>query len=260
MQHIIITVSMMMDLRFIFSSPQRRASLASNTSSSAASPSSLVGAKKTLSEQHQQLTEGLIRLKFEIAEQKGKHGELDLDWRRLNSEKHKLQAELLDTEKECSSMREEIGRIREEERQKKQLLDQLRAENSPERRVVDELKAEHDIIQSELITTKEDIEKVKAAGEELHRTIEDIKAHAAKISCDRVKISAESDGVRSDIESLTKDILSMRGSIQNMKEKSEQYKEDLIKATKESELLATKNNVLKSKIAAREDFLAKQKK
>lgn len=229
---------------------QRRTSASS--SSTAVSP-------KTLSEQHHQLTEQFIRLKYEIAEQKGKYGELQFDWQKLNTEKHSLHSELVDTEKECASIRDETGRIREEQTQTRQRLDQLVAENAPERRATDEAKAEHDTIQSELQTTKDEVHRVKAAGEELHRTIKDLKECAAEISSDRVKLSAQSDGVMTDIETLKKETLAMRSSVQNMKEKSEQYEKDLIVARKESELLAKENDVLESKIAAREDYLTKHK-
>ena len=53
---------------------QRRASTASSVSTTSSPVRT-----KALSEQHRQLTETLIRLKFEIAEQKGKHGELQFD-------------------------------------------------------------------------------------------------------------------------------------------------------------------------------------
>ena len=68
--------------------------ISSSSLSTAASPVR----RKSLSEQHHELTEQLIRLKFEIAEQKGKHGELQLDWQKLNSEKQTLHTELVDTE------------------------------------------------------------------------------------------------------------------------------------------------------------------
>jgi len=234
-------------------SSQRRASASS--SSTAASPVRT----KTLSEQHHQLTEQLIRLKFEIAEQKGKHGELQFDWKKLNSEKHSLHTDLIDNEKECASIRDEIHRIREEQTQARLRIDQIVAGNAPERTAVAEVKAEHDTIQAELLTTKEEFQKVKASGEELHRTIEDLKERAAEISSERVKISSNSERVMTDIERLKKEIVAMRSSVQHTGEKSEQYEKDLVVARKESEQLAKQNDALESKISAREDYLAKRK-
>ena len=144
--------------------------------------------RKSLSEQHHELTEQLIRLKFEIAEQKGKHGELQLDWQKLNSEKHTLHTELVDTEEECESIRKETDWIRKEQTKTRQRLDELIAETAPERKAADDAQAEHNSIQIELDKTKEEFGKVKAAGEELHKTIEELKEHAAEISSERVKI------------------------------------------------------------------------
>ena len=48
-------------------------------------------------------------LPHEIAEQKGKHGELQFDWKKLNSEKHSLHTDLIDNEKECASIRDETS-------------------------------------------------------------------------------------------------------------------------------------------------------
>jgi len=233
---------------------QRRASTASSVSTTSSPVRT-----KALSEQHRQLTETLIRLKFEIAEQKGKHGELQFDWQKLNSEKHSIHSEIVEAEKECASIRDETDQIRVEQTRRKQRLDQLVADNLPERRAADEVQDEHDKTQSELQATKEEIQNVKAAGEKLHKTIEDLKEHAAEISSERVKISAQSDEVKSEIETLNKEIVAMRSSVQNTKEKSDQYETDLIEARKENVLLAKQNDVLESKIAAREEYLEKHK-
>ena len=98
------------------------------------------------------------------------------------------------------------------------------------------------------------------AASQLHKTIEELKEHAAEISAERVKISAESDGVKNEVESLQKDILEMKSSIQKIKEKSEHYEEDLVQARMESEVLAKQNDALEAKIAAREEYLAKHHK
>mmetsp|Transcript_16835 Transcript_16835/g.25380 ORF Transcript_16835/g.25380 Transcript_16835/m.25380 type:complete len:239 (+) Transcript_16835:161-877(+) len=233
---------------------QRRASTASSVSTTSSPVRT-----KALSEQHRQLTETLIRLKFEIAEQKGKHGELQFDWQKLNSEKHSIHSEIVEAEKECASIRDETDQIRVERTRRRQRLDQLVADNLPERRAADEVQAEHDKTQSELQATKEEIQNVKAAGEKLHKAIEDLKEHAAEISSERVKISAQSDEVKSEIETLKQEIVAMRSSVQNTKEKSDQYELDLIAARKENVLLAKQNDVLESKIAAREEYLEKHK-
>jgi len=146
-----------------------------------------------------------------------------------------------------------------ERTRRRQRLDQLVADNLPERRAADEVQAEHDKTQSELQATKEEIQNVKAAGEKLHKAIEDLKEHAAEISSERVKISAQSDEVKSEIETLKQEIVAMRSSVQNTKEKSDQYELDLIAARKENVLLAKQNDVLESKIAAREEYLEKHK-
>jgi len=233
---------------------QRRASTASSVSTTSSPVRT-----KALSEQHRQLTETLIRLKFEIAEQKGKHGELQFDWQKLNSEKHSIHSEIVEAEKECASIRDETDQIRVEQTRRKQRLDQLVADNLPERRAADEVQDEHDKTQSELQATKEEIQNVKVAGEKLHKAIEDLKEHAAETSSERVKISAQSDEVKSEIETLKKEIIAMRSSVQNTKEKSDQYETDLIEARKENVLLAKQNDVLESKIAAREEYLEKHK-
>ena len=233
---------------------QRRASTASSVSTTSSPVRT-----KALSEQHRQLTETLIRLKFEIAEQKGKHGELQFDWQKLNSEKHSIHSEIVEAEKECASIRDETDQIRVEQTRRRQRLDQLVADNLPERRAADEVQAEHDKTQSELQATKEEIQNVKAAGKKLHKEIEDLKEHAAEISSERVKISAQSDEVKFEIETLKNEIVAMRNSVQNTKEKSDQYETDLIEARKENVLLAKQNDVLESKIAAREDYLEKHK-
>ncbi len=232
---------------------QRRASASSV--STAASPTNT----KSLSEQHHQLTEQLIRLKFEIAEQKGKHGELQFDWQQLNSEKHAIHSEIVETEKECASIQDETIQIRVAQTQARGRLDRLVADNIPEHKAADEVKAEHETIQSELQTTKEEIHNVKSAGDKLQWTIENLKEHAAEISSERVKLSTQSDEVITEIETLKKDIIAMRCSIQNTKEKSDQYEKDLVEARKENLIMSKQNDALESKIVAREEYLEKHK-
>ena len=214
---------------------------------------------KILSEQHHQLTEQLIRLKFEIAEQKGKHDQLQFDWQKLNTEKHSIHEDILTIEKECKSIRDETGRIRVEKMQTRQRLDKIVAQNESVRRVADEAKAERDKAQSALHTKKDELKLVKTAGEEMQRTILTLRENAAVISSDRAKLSSQNDGVIAEIETLKKHILDMRISVQSTKDKSEKYGKDLIETQKESELLAKQNDILESKIAAREDHLEKHK-
>ncbi len=229
---------------------QRRAS-ATGSVSTAATPNSA----NSLAEQHHQLTEQLIRLKFEIAEQKGKHGELQFDWQKLNSEKHAIHSEIVEAEKECASIHDETNQIKVAQTDTRKRLDRLVEDNIPEQRAADEVKAEHETIQSELQTTKDKIHKVKAAGEELQKNILNMKEHAAEISSERVKLSTQSDEVTSEIETLKKDIIAMRRNIQSTKEESDQYEKDLDEAIKENLVLTKENHALESKIAAREEYL-----
>mmetsp|Transcript_1259 Transcript_1259/g.1735 ORF Transcript_1259/g.1735 Transcript_1259/m.1735 type:complete len:241 (-) Transcript_1259:44-766(-) len=234
---------------------QRRAS-ATGSVSTAATPSST----NSLSEQHHQLTEQLIRLKFEIAEQKGKHGELQFDWQKLNSEKHTIHSEIVETEKECASIHDETNKIRAAQTETRQRLDRLVEDNIPEKRAADEVKAEHETIQSELQATKDKLHNVKAAGEELQKKILNMKEHAAEISNERVKLSTQSDEVMTEIETLKKEIVAMRCNIQSTKEDSEQYEKDLVEARKENLILSKENHALESKIVAREEYLEKHNK
>mmetsp|Transcript_31001 Transcript_31001/g.64952 ORF Transcript_31001/g.64952 Transcript_31001/m.64952 type:complete len:263 (+) Transcript_31001:265-1053(+) len=211
----------------------------------------------TLEEQGRFLTKQIIQLKFNIAEQKGKQEELNLDWRRLHTEKNACQSELADIDKECDAIRAETEEVREEAKRAQDRLDGITMGRYPERKEMEDVTKEYDAAKAELRGTEEEMEKVKVAGEELRTSIENLKGKASQISSDRARLATESEGVEREVEELWEEIAKMKQSVHEEKSRESQYLAELAGIRKESEKLAKQNEILESKITYREERMAK---
>lgn len=214
--------------------------------------------QRTLDEQHRKSTDELIQVKFQIAEQKGTQGLLNLDWQKLRSEQSDLQKQLENVEGECDNIREETGDIRIVIEKTKVRLDEIQKERSPEQKVADEVREEYTSVQEELKATKEDMANVKLEGEKLSTEIDDLKRSAAQISSDRATLATESDNVEHEMVNLHDEIARMKQSIVEKKTSLSRHEEDIIVVRKASDNIAKQNAVLESKIHYREDLVTKK--
>ena len=111
--------------------PLRREHSSSVASTTVASTTSSPQPRRpTLEKEARELTERIIKLKCSIAEQKGKQGELHLDWQKLHTERSAIQVELADLDKECVDIRAETSQTLGEIEKAKLRLDQLQTERS----------------------------------------------------------------------------------------------------------------------------------
>ena len=106
--------------------------------------------------------------------------------------------------------------------------------------------------------SKEEMEKVKAAGETLRTTIDDLKGNASQISSDRARLASESAGVENEIEKLREEILLMQRTVEQTRLAAEGYPAELTKLRNECQKMAKQNEVLESKIATREEMAKKK--
>jgi len=236
---------------------ERFAPVSSRDLASVASTSCSAASQMTLEEQHRMITEEVIQLKCNIAEQKGKQDELNFDWQKLHTEQSEIQEALVEINTECDDLKFEIDQTTEDLEKAKLRLDLLATERLPEQKIADEVRDGYISVQAELKATEVQMEHVKSSGESLHREIEDLKQNAAQISSDRANLATESDKVEREIKDLRGGIAKMRLSVQETKSSTAMYQVDLTCIRKGSEKIAKQNEVLESKIAIREEMAKK---
>ncbi|KAL7534363.1 hypothetical protein ACHAWF_004808 [Thalassiosira exigua] len=230
---------------------------ASSISASTYSGSTSTSHQPTLEEQHQMLTDQIIKLKFSIAEQKAKRDELRLDWQKLHNEQTDIQEDILDLDNESDDIQANINEANEEMEKYKRRLDQLAMEQAPEQLLADEVKSEYEEAQAELRGAQAEMDRVRTSGESLRATIEGLKANSSEISLEKVKLAEGGDTAEREIGELKAEIAKMQQSVQEAKSHAEEYQEELKAVSNESEKVAKLNEALESKISIREERVTK---
>ena len=204
--------------------------------------------QQSLNEQHRKLTEEMIQLKCNIADQKGKQGLMHMDWQKLRTEQSAIQDELAIVEKECNDLRTKTDDIQTQSTKAKIRLEQITAEQSPEQQLADKVKHEYDSTKDELKATQLGMDNTKLVGEKLRKEIEGLKLNAAKISTTRATLSTSAIETESEIMDLHEEILAMKQLISKSKAATNQEMEVKV-IRKQSDQLAKQNEILESKIA-----------
>ena len=205
--------------------------------------------QQSLNEQHRKLTEEMIQLKCNIADQKGKQGLMHLDWQKLRTEQSAIQDELAIVEKECNDLRSKTDEIQTQSTKAKILLDQITAEQSPEQQLADNVKQEYDSTNDELKATQLGMDNTKLVGEKLRKEIEGLKLNAAKISTNRATLSTSALETESEIAELHEEIFAMQQFISKSRAAMNNQATEVKVIRKQSEQLAKQNETLESKIA-----------
>lgn len=207
----------------------------------------------SLDVQHRTLTDQIVDLKFHIAEQKGKHEELSLDWNKLHSEQTACQSELGDIDEECDDIRAETEEMTEEIERAKQRLAQIITDMAPDQQAVEEVRNECNAELEVLNSMKEEQDQIEAAGETLRTTIDDLKGDASRISSERATLASESLVVEREIDELREEIASIKHMMEEATGTTDKCQTEIARLRKESDTFARQNEVLESKIALREE-------
>lgn len=205
--------------------------------------------QQSLNEQHRKLTEEMIQLKCDIADQKGKQGLMHMDWQKLRTEQSAIQDELVIVEKDCNDLRTKTDEIQTQSTKAKIRLEQITAEQSPEQQLADKVKHEYDSTNDELKATQLGMDNTKLVGEKLRKEIEQQKLNAARISTNRATLSTSADETESEITELHEEILAMKQLISKSKAAINNQVMEVKVIRKQSDQLAKQNEILESKIA-----------
>ena len=205
--------------------------------------------QQSLNEQHRKLTEEMIQLKCNIADQKGKQGLMHMDWQKLRTEQSAIQDELVIVEKDCNDLRTKTNDIQTQSTKAKIRLEQITTEQSPEQQLADKVKHEYDSTKDELKATQLGMDNTKLVGEKLRKEIEGLKLNAAKISTTRATLSTSADETESEITELHEEILAMKQLISKSKAAINNQVMEVKVIRKQSDQLAKQNEILESKIA-----------
>mmetsp|Transcript_12283 Transcript_12283/g.28950 ORF Transcript_12283/g.28950 Transcript_12283/m.28950 type:complete len:234 (+) Transcript_12283:465-1166(+) len=222
-----------------------RSSFVSSESASTTTAGSKSGLP--LAEQQRLYTEEIIQLKCEIAEQKGRKDELQLDWSRLHSERHDLQTEIVKLEDECNLIIEQTKETHEKTAEEKQKLQKLQNESHPDWDDIDGVKVTYECVQEELQEAREEMKRVESNGQRLSLQIEDLKKEASGIASDRAKIANECNTTEAEIEELQQEIEKMQQSMKEAELLTNQSKLELARLRKESAKVARRNEILQSR-------------
>ncbi|EJK74822.1 hypothetical protein THAOC_03476 [Thalassiosira oceanica] len=244
-----------------------RSSFVSSESASTTTAGSKSGLP--LAEQQRLYTEEIIQLKCEIAEQKGRKDELQLDWSRLHSERHDLQTEIVsecnrkeapvlllvfilspncpELEDECNLIIEQTKETHEKTAEEKQKLQKLQNESHPDWDDIDGVKVTYECVQEELQEAREEMKRVESNGQRLSLQIEDLKKEASGIASDRAKIANECNTTEAEIEELQQEIEKMQQSMKEAELLTNQSKLELARLRKESAKVARRNEILQSR-------------
>ena len=205
--------------------------------------------QQSLNEQHRKLTEEMIQLKCNIADQKGKQGLMHMDWQKLRTEQSAIQDELAIVEKECNDLRTKTNDIQTQSTKAKIRLEQITTEQSPEQQLADKVKHEYDSTNDELKATQLGMDNTKLVGEKLRKEIEQQKLNAARISTNRATLSTSAIETESEITELHEEILAMKQLISKSKAAINNQVMEVKVIRKQSDQLAKQNEILESKIA-----------
>lgn len=205
--------------------------------------------QQSLNEQHRKLTEDMIQLKCNIADQKGKQGLMHMDWQKLRTEQSAIQDELAIVEKECNELRTKTDEIQMQSTKAKIRLDQITAEQSPEQQLADKVKHEYDSTNDELKAAQLGMDNTKLVGEKLRKEIEGLKLNAAKISTNRATLSTSALETESEIAELHEEIMAMQQLNSKNKAAINNQSTEVKVIRKQSEQLAKQNETLESKIS-----------
>jgi len=205
--------------------------------------------QQSLNEQHRKLTEEMIQLKCNIADQKGKQGLMHMDWQKLRTEQSAIQDELAIVEKECNDLRTKTDEIQMQSTKAKIRLEQIIAEQSPEQQLADEVKQEYDSTTLTLKETQLEMDNTKLVGEKLRKEIEGLKLNAAIISTNRATLSTSALETESEITELHEEILAMQQLTSKSRATINNQEMEVKVIRKQSDSLAKQNETLESKIA-----------
>ena len=206
--------------------------------------------QSALQEKRRILTEEVIRLKFNIATQRGRQDELQLDWQKLIAERNAMQLEMENIEQECDNLHTETTKTKERISESSLRLHQLTSITSPEQQMIDQVTNDHTAMNSEIQSLQQEKLSIQDASKNLSDEIEECKRRAAHLSSEISEIDIERIAIQFDIDDLHEAISKVKGSIQEFKSTTNKLDIDISCVKAECVKLAKHNRALEVKVCA----------
>jgi chromosome segregation ATPase len=206
--------------------------------------------QSALQEKRRILTEEVIRLKFNIATQRGRQDELQLDWQKLIAERNAMQLEMENIEQECENLQTETTKTKERISESNLRLHQLTSTISPEQQMIDQVTNDHTAMNSEIQSLQQEKLSIQDASKNLSDEIEECKRHAAQLSSEISEIDIERIAIQFDIDDLHEAISKVKGSIREVKSTTNKLDIDISCIKAECVKLGKHNRGLEMKVCA----------
>ncbi len=203
-----------------------------------------------LQEQRRILTEEIILLKFNIATQRGRQDELQLEWRKLRPERNAMQLELEYIEQECETLQKETMETRDRVQESSLRLRKLTSTAPPEQQTIDQVTNDFIAIHSEIQTLQQEKASIQDASKNHSEEIEEYKRHAARISSEIFEIDIERIAVQFDIDDLQVAIIKRKAAIQEYKSATNELDIDISCVKAECDKLGRYIRGLEMKVCA----------
>jgi chromosome segregation ATPase len=195
------------------------------------------------------ITEEIIRLKFNIATQRGRQDEVQLQWHKLIQERTALQFEMETIERECDTLQTETSMTNDRIEQSSIRLRQLTSTISPEQQRIDQATNDFNAINSELQSLQLEKSSIQDASKYLSEEIEGYKRQAAQLSSEISEIDIERIAVQFDIGDLHEAITKAKAASQEHKSTTDKLEADIACVKAECDKLGKHNHGLETKIA-----------
>ena len=206
--------------------------------------------QSAIQEKRRILTEEIIRLKFNIATQRGRQDELQLDWQKLITERNAMQLEMENIEQECENLQTETTKTKERISESNLRLHQLTSTISPEQQMIDQATNDHTAMNSEIQSLQQEKLSIQDASKNLSDEIEECKRHAAQLSSEISEIDIERIAIQFDIDDLHEAISKVKGSIREVKSTTNKLDIDISCIKAECVKLGKHNRGLEMKVCA----------